>query len=319
MTIKDYLISATPSAQRGLLLPEWVVVLYTFLTLPLIALHWSEYPELSTMLILRGGAMVSIALLWAVHCWHPCRLTIFVRVVWLMVMLSWWYPDTYSMNCILPNLDHLFAQAEQWLFGCQPALLFSQQWTHPVVSELLSLGYVSYYPLITAVLLSFFIHRYECFERAAFVIVCSFFLFYLIFIFLPVTGPQFYYYAVGLDNIAAGQFPELGNYFLTHTDVLSAPGWKEGWAHWLVEIAHEAGERPTAAFPSSHVGITVELLWLAFETRRKWLIVFVAVFLVLMFFSTFYIMAHYVIDALAGLVVGTLFYFLCHRVFDYCS
>jgi hypothetical protein len=38
-----------------------------------------------------------------------------------------------------------------------------------------------------------------------------------------------------------------------------------------------------------------------------------------MFFSTFYIMAHYVIDALAGLVVGTLFYFLCHRVFDYCS
>jgi hypothetical protein len=35
---------------------------------------------------------------------------------------------------------------------------------------------------------------------------------------------------------------------------------------------------------------------------------------VLMFFATFYIQAHYAIDAIAGLFVGTLMYFLLRLV-----
>ena len=293
------------------MLPEWAVVIYTCLTLLLIAFRWHAYPDLSAMLLLRAGALVAIALMWGAYYLRPCKLTMMLRMLWLVVMLSWWYPDTYELNRILPNCDHFFAQAEQWCFGCQPALLFSQQWPQPFVSETLSLGYISYYPLILMVMGYYFLRRYDQFEQACFVILASFFLFYTIFIFLPVAGPQFYYAAVGLDKIALGQFPELHHYFMYHREVLSAPGWEDGWFHYLVDIAHDAGERPTAAFPSSHVGITVELWWLARAGRCRWLEVVVAVFLLLMFLATFYIMAHYVIDAIAGLFVGTLFFFLC--------
>jgi membrane-associated phospholipid phosphatase len=78
----------------------------------------------------------------------------------------------------------------------------------------------------------------------------------------------------------------------------------------MVESAHDAGERPTAAFPSSHVGITVVILLLAWhaQSRRQWLFWVIVPFFVLMCFATVYIQAHYLIDALAGLLSGIAFY-----------
>ena len=90
----------------------------------------------------------------------------------------------------------------------------------------------------------------------------------------------------------------------------------DGVFHDLVQQAHNAGERPTAAFPSSHVGISVVLLWLAWEARSRWLFLCLLVLAVLMFFATFYIQAHYAIDAIAGIPAGTLFYFLCRWGYD---
>ena len=112
-----------------------------------------------------------------------------MRVVVQMALLSWWYPDTYELNRILPNLDHVFAQFDQTLFGCQPALLFSQQWTSAVFSELMYMGYSSYYLLIAIVTLYYFFKRYQEFDRAVFIILGSFFVFYVVFVALPVTGP----------------------------------------------------------------------------------------------------------------------------------
>src|SRR3712207_8724511 len=46
----------------------------------------------------------------------------------------------------------------------------------------------------------FFFRRYADFERCAFVILASFFAYYVVFDLLPVAGPTFYYKAVGLDR-----------------------------------------------------------------------------------------------------------------------
>ena len=74
------------------------------------------------------------------------------------------------------------------------------------------LGYASYYPMIGVVAFYFFFYRYQEFERMAFIILASFMLYYVIFIFLPVTGPQYYYMAVGVDQIAQGHFPAVSGY-----------------------------------------------------------------------------------------------------------
>ena len=75
-----------------------------------------------------------------------------------------------------------------------------------------------------------------------------------------------------------------------------------------MEQAHQAGERPVAAFPSSHVSITVVLLLIAWCNGLRKVFWVMVPFAVLLFFSTVYIRAHYAIDALAGLVSGTMCY-----------
>jgi membrane-associated phospholipid phosphatase len=256
----------------------------------------------------RVRAVAITAAMWAVYRLVPCKFTHFCRISAQLLLLSWWYPDTYELNKIFPNLDHLFAGFEQQLFGCQPALLFAQKITNPIFSELMYLGYVSYYPLIGVVALYYFFKNYAEFNRAIFVIIASFFLYYLIFVFLPVTGPQYYYEAVGMDQIANGVFPNLHDYFATHQEGMPLTGYTDGFIYQLYVDGHEAGERPTAAFPSSHVGITTILLFLAWRSKSKGLLLTIVPLYVLMCLATVYIRAHYVIDVFGGWVSATLFY-----------
>ena len=88
----------------------------------------------------------------------------------------------------------------------------------------------------------------------------------------------------------------------------TTPGWSDGFFYSLVESMHDAGERPTAAFPSSHVGITTILMFLAWRTRCKPLFWGMIPFYVLMCFATVYIQAHYVIDVIAGWISAIVFY-----------
>lgn len=113
-----------------------------------------------------------------------------------------------------------------------------------------------------------------------------------------------------MENIAKGIFPNVHDYFSHHLDRLPTPGWTDGFFYHRVVEAHDAGERPTAAFPSSHISVTTVVLLLAWHTRCRWLFWLFVPFFVLMFAATVYIRAHYLIDAIAGLATGILFYFL---------
>ena len=300
---------------KGLLVFEWVAMGYMVLTLVMMGFLWDRLPNRDSMLWLRAEFLIATLAAWLVYRWHPCRLFMFVRIMVQMVFLSWWYPDTYELNRVLPNLDYLFATAEQTVFGCQPSLLFSQAVPYGWFSELMCLGYVSYFPLMLIVYLYYFFQRYHEFQMTAFVMLTSFFIYYVVFILLPVTGPQFYYLAVGTEQIAAGVFPNLGDWFLTHSERMAAPGWSDGFFYHLLDLTHDAGERPTAAFPSSHVGITTVVMLLALRTRSLKLIFTILPFYVLMCFSTVYIYAHYAIDALAGLVTGVLLYYVLRSLY----
>lgn len=302
--------------RHGLLAFEWLIIAYLlFTSLLMLFYSFSHELHLVPMLSVRLQTLAAIFLLKEIYALKPCRFTMFLRAVAQLSLLGLWYPDTYELNRVLPNLDHVFAQWEQLVFGCQPALLFAQHYPQPLVSELVKLGYESYYVVMVAVMLYYLFKRFEDFDRMAFIMLGSFFLFYLVFIFLPVAGPQFYYCAVGVDDIARGVFPNVGHYFENNTDCLPIPGWQDGFFHQLTIISHNAGERPTAAFPSSHVGVTTVLLWLAWQARSRCLFFCLLPCAVLMFFGTFYIMAHYAIDAIAGVAVGTIYYFLLRYIY----
>lgn len=301
---------------KGLFASEWAMLAYWLLTTLIIVVCYTKVQNPEAMLWGRVRILFTTAALYAVYRMLPCRLTRLARIGVQLAFLSWWYPDTYELNRMLPNLDHVFATWEQLLFGCQPALLFSQLTAHlptlvsNIFSELMDLGYASYYPMIATVIIYYFFFRYKEFQRAAFIVLAAFFIFYVVFIVVPVTGPTFYYQAVGVDNIAQGIFPNLGSYFNLHQECMPSPGYTDGIFYHLVENAKAAGERPTAAFPSSHVGISTILMFLAWHTRERRLFFVLLPFFVLLCISTVYIQAHYAIDALAGLLSGTIIYYV---------
>lgn len=282
---------------------EWLTLAYLMFTSLLIAIFFSPMDHPSDMFFDRIAIVVGTLLLWRIYCLWPVHILTFFRVTAQMVLLAYWYPDTYEFNRILTNLDHIFAYCDDCLWGCQPSMAFSQLCPWQWFSELMNLGYFSYYPMILSVMVFFFFCRNRLYFRVSFVVMCSFFLFYIVFIFLPVAGPQYYFCAVDMDVINKGVFPALGHYFNEHVDMLSPPGYTEGFFYRLVSLAQDAGERPTAAFPSSHVGITFILLFFVRKYSRSlfWCLV---PFAVLLLFSTVYIQAHYFVDALAGLFVS---------------
>lgn len=303
------------AGSSGLLAVEKIALLYGLLTALLIVLMFGQLDHPGQMLLERLAITGATLLLATLYRLAPCKLFLFLRIGMQMGLLAYWYPDTYEFNRFFPNLDHLFASAEQWMFGGQPANWFSQALPHWWVSEAIHLGYFFYYPMIFIVAMFYFFFRYEQFEKFSFIVVTTFFIYYLIYIFLPVAGPQYYFPAIGMDQVAQGNFPALGDYFNHNRELLAGPGYDQGLFYNLVEGSQQAGERPTAAFPSSHVGVSTLLMILAWRGSRK-LFTFLLPFYLLLCCATVYIQAHYLIDAIVGFISAFLFYFLVEKIYQ---
>ncbi len=301
-----YLFCLEKNPKKGLMAYEWIVLAYLAATLVMAGVMHSQLINAESMIWGRLKILAITLALWGVYRMLPCGLTRTARAVVQMSLLSWWYPDIFELNRIFPNLDHIFASWEQGLFGCQPALLFSNVMNSAVFSEMMCMGYYSYYPMMAVVAVAILLVKRVSFERVVTIIIGTFFIHYVIFILLPVGGPQFYYEAVGIDEIAQGHFPNLHDHFNHQQVRMTCPGYTDGWFYALVEQAHQAGERPIAAFPSSHVSVCMVLMLSAWVFRLRKLFWVLLPFAILLCLSTVYIRAHYAIDALAGVVSGSL-------------
>ena len=287
---------------------EKLNILYNLLTTLLIIIFFNRLKDPREMLM--GRFIIAAATFVVIYAYtqYPSKAIRLVRIVSQMCLLSYWYPDTFEFNRIFPNLDHLFATLELDIFACQPALLFDQACSSLFWREAFNMGYWLYYPMITLVSFFYFFRRPKDVERCTFVIMSSFFLYYLIYIFLPVAGPQFYFPVIGDELAVAGPYPEIGDYFNLNPEITIAQEGKGGLFTELVGVAQSSGERPTAAFPSSHIGITVILVMLAFRAKRLLAYMLFPIF-VLLCCATVYIKAHYLVDAIAGLATGVMLYY----------
>lgn len=297
------------------LLPiEWITLGYTLFTSLLILLCYNDLSDPVRMwqgrLWVAGGTL----LFWLLGRLFPGELTRLLRSLFPLGLLGYWYPDTYDFCQLLPNLDHFFAGIDHQLFGCQPALTFSHVLPGKLWSELFHLGYFSYYPLIFLTALAPLAVDRRQFEPTAFVIMGGFLLYYLIYLFLPVAGPQYYFCAVDPHTVHDGLYPALGDYFRSHTELRPSPG-PEGLFRHLVELTQAGGERPTAAFPSSHVGMSTILMLLLWQGGRRRLFCVALPFYLLLCGATVYIEAHYLIDVFGGLLSAVAFYPLLCRLY----
>ncbi len=207
----------------------------------------------------------------------------FVLLAYPVLFLAFLYRETDSINNVFfQNLDSYLYHWESIIFHGQPSLLFHNMMPQTWFSELMYFGYFSFYLIIIAYLFFIFYRNREQTEKQTFLILVSFYLYYIVFIIFPTAGPQFY--------------------LSTSIKASGAPGVFKA----LVHMAQRIGEGETGAFPSSHVGITSIILFLSYRFNKKlfWGILPVAL---LLFSSTVYIHAHYLIDVVAGIVTFPLF------------
>ena len=297
----------------GLLGIEKITLGYIFFTTILIGIFWSGMNSPLTMIGVRCGVILLIAAMYKVFQVRSNKTTYFIRQVMLLFLLPYWYPETYEFCRQFPNLDYVFASIDFELFGCQPSVVFSEMLPGQLWSELFNAGYFSYFPMIILCILLTYFYKRKYFGETTFVILLCFFFYYTIYIFLPVAGPYFYFPVIGHDAMAAGQYPELYDYFRTHIQLPSSTH-TDGFFRCLVELTQESGERPTAAFPSSHVGMSTIIMLLIYRVKKN---VFWSILplYILLCGATVYIGAHYLIDSICGLISAPIFLVIAFKIY----
>lgn len=301
-------------AKTKFLAVESLNLIYNLLTTLLIIIFFNCLQDPQDMLMGRFLIAAATFVVIYIYTLYPSPLMRYLRIASQMALLAYWYPDTFEFNRIFPNLDHLFATAELSLFGCQPALLFEHACNHPLWREAFNMGYWAYYPMIFTVVTWYFFKQARDVERCTFIIMASFFIYYLIYIFIPVAGPQFYFPVIGDAVAAAGPYPAIGDYFNLNPEITLPQANKGGLFTSLVNAAQASGERPTAAFPSSHIGISTILMLLAHRSHKGLMLTLMPLY-VLLCCATVYIKAHYLIDGIAGVASGVAIYALTAHLY----
>ena len=293
---------------KGFTACEILTLIYMVITTIMTVGNWDEIDHPLTLLAVRAGILAGMGVLYLAYRLFPCRLTWLLRSMFPLVMLAYWYPETYNFARCYPYYDHVFAQADMDIWGFQPSIEFSKAVTSLFWCEALNMGYYSYYFMMGGVLLFCLLARFKDSERYIFIFLGSFFIYYLIFEFLPVAGPYYYFKAIGLDAARRGDYPDLGHYFATHGELIHAE--VRGIFSKLVYDIQVAGENPVGAFPSSHVSMSTVTMLIAWHTRNRWLFWCLMPLYLLLCVATVYIMAHYTVDTIAGLVSAVMLYYL---------
>jgi membrane-associated phospholipid phosphatase len=215
------------------------------------------------------------ALLRFIHLFYPLLL-----ITYLFGETAWFHPLFFSKP-----FDPWLQEWDKILFGFEPSISFSNHFSDYWISEVLNFSYFSYYFMTIGVALAFYFRYPKQTEKVVFIIVTSFFIYYLFFIAFPSQGPKYYFSAPLNQPIHSGIF-----------------------SHWVQTVEHY-GDRPTGAFPSSHVGMALVYLFLSWR-RIPWVFWLLFPFALLICLATVYIKAHYAVDVIGGLISAPLVYWL---------
>ncbi|MGH7460498.1 MAG: phosphatase PAP2 family protein, partial [Longimicrobiales bacterium] len=192
------------------------------------------------------------------------------------------YTELATLNLSVWNgsyFDAHIQRLDQALFGEQPSTELSRHWPSLTLSEVLHASYLSYYFIIYAPPLILYARQRRAeFRAMVFAVMLSFFVHYLFFIYFPVQGPRYLFPAPD-GEISRGKV-----FGLTHKIL-------------------EAGSSRGAAFPSSHLGVSLTQTLITFQFLPR-----LAIVLALLTFGlalgAVYGGFHYATDMIAGLILG---------------
>jgi membrane-associated phospholipid phosphatase len=202
------------------------------------------------------------------HAWYPLAMPLVT--FGMIAQLNFLFVDTWQ--------DRFLLAFESWLFP-QPPTVWLAHFASPFFTEILELGYLSYFVMLATV--AGVLYRRA--DKAPFAgvmaaSVLSYMLCSVVFVAFPTEGPA---------------------HTLRHLHTVPLTG---GIFHWLVKLTQHGGVHGNA-FPSTHVaGGVVPLIfaWRYVPDLATWL----ALLVTLLCIGAVYDRYHYASDIFAGILVG---------------
>ena len=272
---------------------DYITLAYMIVTAIYMLFGWDSLSDIGEHLLIRIGIATIIVIFSLLDTKQAGKNHFykFVRNFYPLLLLGYFYKETgYLNNILFDFFDPWFANAEQSLWGLQPSIEFSKLFPQKWFSELMNFGYFFYYLLTIGLSLIIWFSKRSKLQEVIFIIFTSFLIYYFFFAIFPVKGPQFYFTGTDAQTVPSYLFSD------------------------LVKLAQGIGETETGAFPSSHVGMSIIFLIISWKYSRKtfWVILTPVV---LLWFATVYIKAHYLIDVIGGFISAPIVYWLSEKLY----
>ncbi len=277
MTVNSYI------KRFSLNLVDSITILYILATLILLMAGAGSYNDAASHYLVRIGMLLFVFLMAFTAKRYPGKLTDTLHYLYPFIFLSYFFRETdYLNNLFSDELDTTIIYLENRILGFMPSKAFSTCFPQAWVSELMHAGYFSYYFIMVFFVVYYTVKLPQLAAVRISTLYLSFYLFYLIFIFFPSAGPQ---------------------YFLPPAEAVVPKG------YFFTAVMNKIllyGDGATGAFPSSHVGITWLIMYFYYRDRKKLFYLWVVPALVLTL-STVYIKAHYAADVVAAFLIVPVF------------
>ncbi len=206
----------------------------------------------------------------------------FFRLMYPAIIITFFYRMTEGQMLLL--FDHFFdAELVAWeysVLGYNPTIYIDQNLLNVWVTEILSLCYFCYYPMLPTFLAFVFIRREIGIIRQYLAAsALTFFVSYLLFWLYPVEGPRWFFAEEYVNSIDGPVFRQ------------------------LVEMVIDNAAVRGGAMPSSHTGVALVTLMFCFRHYRKvaWFLLPIVTGLAM---GTVWGRFHYASDVIVGIALG---------------
>lgn len=260
---------------------DHLVILYSW-TIIIIAVNFARpFDHFTGLVVFHACALIIACMFSQLARPDASRTMLFFRYYYPIILMTLFY---HFSGDLIGHVVHHYYDAdltalEKAVFGVNPTLWLDQH-ISIAVTELLSVAYELYYLMIPGLAVMLFISRKdEDIKRFVTASCVTFFVSYLMFLFIPMVGPRYFFDGMYQTELTGPVFRPLSMFIMDHA-------------------AFRGG-----AMPSSHVAEAIVVLFFAVRAygRKGWVLFPVVLGLAL---GTVHGRFHYVSDVVAGIIMG---------------
>ena len=241
--------------------------------------NWWQYPILHSIIAILLMELIRLSYL------RPNKIIHFIRTFYPAILLSpAWSELDHLVTIILPYWANDFViNLDLFLFSVHPTVWVEKLFT-PWLTELMNFFYLSYFLFIPiSALTLYFKGKKEKTLDLLFLTFLTYTTAFLLFLVFPSEGAW-----ITLKSLHTIEHE--GGFFMNIVQNMQAQGTIRG-----------------GAFPSSHVSAAFTIVWANMKYQKKlgWVLLPIAIGVAI---STIYLRYHHAVDAISGLIWGSLMY-----------